>query len=239
MRRTDFGEADRLLLLVTPAGKQRVVAKGVRKTNSRLAGHIELFVQCQLMLAVGRNLDIVTQSQLVQSFPVMHADLGRLSCAYYVAELYDRLTQEEEAHAGLFRLLTQVFAAIDQTANLDLVVRACELQLLHIAGYRPHFHRCPVCQDLLTEQANRFSPTLGGVVCQRDSVADRQALPMSLNTFKLLRFLQTQPLAAIEQLALSQSVRDEAAALLRAYVRPLLERELKSVAFLDEMMRNP
>ena len=67
IRRADFGEADRLLTLITPLGKRRVVAKGARKTTSRLAGHIELFTHATLLLAVGRSLDIVTQSVILHS----------------------------------------------------------------------------------------------------------------------------------------------------------------------------
>ena len=58
---------------------------------------------------------------------------------------------------------------------------------------------------------------------------------MSLNAFKLLRFLQAQPLEAIERLNISASVREEAEQLLRIYIRRILERELKSVAFLEEV----
>src|ERR671917_366457 len=69
LRRSDFSEADRLLTLYTPRyGKRRVIAKGVRKTTSRLAGHIELFTRVQLLLAEGRNLDIVTQAQSIDGY---------------------------------------------------------------------------------------------------------------------------------------------------------------------------
>jgi DNA repair protein RecO (recombination protein O) len=233
LRRQDFGEADRLLLLASPAGKRRVVAKGTRKTSSRLAGHIELFTYANMLLAIGRNLDIVTQSQVLQSFPVLRNDLSRLSLAYYAAELYDKFIQEEEENRALFRLLVQTFTALDMTINPDLLLRAYELRLLHNAGYRPHLHRCVVCQELLTEQADHFSPALGGVLCTRDVAADRTALPMSLNAFKLLRYLQSQPLAAVERMHLSAAVRIEVEQMLRTYLRRLLERDLKSVAFLD------
>jgi len=58
---------------------------------------------------------------------------------------------------------------------------------------------------------------------------------MSLSAFKLLRFLQSQPLVAIERLQMSDSVRAEAEQILRAYIRRILERDLKSVAFLEEV----
>ena len=60
---------------------------------------------------------------------------------------------------------------------------------------------------------------------------------MSLSAFKLLRFLQAQPLEAIERLTISPATRTEAEQLLRGYIRRILERDLKSVAFLDEVGR--
>lgn len=233
LRRHDLREADRLLTLATPAGKHRVIAKGVRKTSSRLAGHTELFTHTRMMLAIGRNLDIVTQSQVIHNFPTVHTDLHRLGGAYYIADLYDKLTQEEEENHALFQLLIQALTALDATMNPDLVLRAYELHLLHVQGYRPHLHRCAVCQEILTEQADRFSPSLGGMLCAHHTDADRSALPISLNAFKLLRYLQSQPFKAIEQLHLSESVCAEGEQVLRVYLRHLLERDLKSVAFLD------
>jgi DNA repair protein RecO (recombination protein O) len=237
LRRSDFSEADRLLVLATPAGKRRVVAKGARKTSSRLAGHIELFTHIALMLAVGRNLDIVTQSQVLNSFATLRGDLSSLGGAYYIAELYDKVTEDEEENRPLFDLLVMSIGALDSGITRDLVLRAYELRLLDIIGYRPQLHRCPVCQELLTEDADRFSPTLGGVLCQRDAAADRSALPIQLATFKLLRYLQQQPFAVIGQMHISPGVRHEAETLMRAYLRHILERDLKSVAFLEETLR--
>jgi len=237
LRRSDFGEADRLLLLATPAGKRRVVAKGVRKTTSKLAGHIELFTRASLLLAVGRNLDIITQSQILAAHPTLRRDLPRLSCAYYAAELYDRFTQEEDESRPLYDLLVEVYNALDNSVNPDLVLRAYELRLLHLVGYRPNLFRCVVCNEPLSEAAERFSPTLGGVICPRDAEADRAAMPMSGPAFRLLRYMQSQPLSALEAMRLSPEVRGEAERLLRTYLRRLLERDLKSVAFLEDAMR--
>jgi DNA repair protein RecO (recombination protein O) len=69
LRRTDFGEADRLLSVFTPEhGKLRLVAKGARKPSSRKSGHLELFSEGQFLVAVGRDLDIVTQAETVEPF---------------------------------------------------------------------------------------------------------------------------------------------------------------------------
>lgn len=239
IRRSDFGEADRLLTLVTPLGKYRAIAKGTRKITSRLAGHIELFTHASLLLAVGRNLDIVTQSTILQSFDTLRGDLRRISAAYYCAELIDRLTEEQDENRPAFDLLVATLYALDTTQHIDLVLRFYELHLLGYLGYRPQLHHCAACQEALTEQTNRFSSTMGGALCPRCAPTDRSTMPMHLTTFKLLRYLQSQPIEAVERLGISAAARDEAEKLLRAYIRRILERDLKSVAFLDEVRDVP
>jgi DNA repair protein RecO (recombination protein O) len=235
LRRRDFQEADRLLVLATPAGKRHVIAKGVRKTTSRLAGHIELFTHSSMQLAIGRNLHIITQSQMRHSFSSLHSDLARLGAAYYVADLYDTFTQHEEENPPLFQLMLQTFFALDATHAPDVLLRAYELRLLHLMGYRPHLHRCAVCHTMLTEEASRLSPTHGGVLCPDHADHDRTAQAMSLSAFKLLRYLQNQPFAAIERLNISAATSSEAERILRAYLQHLLERDLKSLTFLESL----
>ncbi|MFO7166632.1 MAG: DNA repair protein RecO [Chloroflexota bacterium] len=235
IRRSDFGEADRLLTLMTPQGKRRVVAKGVRKTTSRLAGHIELFTYTTMLLAVGRNLDIVTQSVIRASYDGLRGDLERIGAAYYVAELIDRMTEDEDENRRAFELLVSTLGALDTSRSPDLVLRHYELHLLDALGFRPQLRECAMCQELLDEDTRHFSPAAGGALCPRCAPADRSASRMSLASFKLLRFLQMQPVEAVERLSLSQEVRREAEQLLRAYIRRILERDLKSVEFLEDV----
>jgi DNA repair protein RecO (recombination protein O) len=90
IKRSDFFEADRLLTLYTPKlGKIRAIAKGVRKPTSRKSGHVELFTHSQLLIAKGRNLDIVTQAETVHAFRSLREDLLRTTYAFYGAELLD------------------------------------------------------------------------------------------------------------------------------------------------------
>lgn len=232
LRRTDIGEADRILLLATPHGKQRIIARGVRKTTSRLAGSIELFTHVTLLLAIGRNLDVVTQAQVQAAHSGVRRSLERLGYAYYMAELYDTFVQGNLEHPDFFDLLVGAMATLDSTRNADLLVRAYELRLLHCAGYRPQLHRCVISQELLTEDASSFSPSLGGVLSPAHRSADRQAIEMSLPAFKLLRFLQQQPFATLERLDISADVRHEVAQLMQIYLRQFLERNLKTAPFL-------
>ena len=106
LRRTDFGEADRILTLMTPTlGKLRVIAKGVRKITSRKAGHVELFTRARLLLAHGRTFDIVSQAETVDAYRPLREDLLRGSYAHYLSELIDAFAQEGSEDQALYDLL--------------------------------------------------------------------------------------------------------------------------------------
>src|SRR5689334_23306948 len=95
IHRTNMGEADKILTVYTPTrGKSRLVAKGVRRTTSRLGGHLELFMHCKLLVAKGRNLDIITQSDTVNVFSSFRDNVNLFAYACYGAELLDRLTED-------------------------------------------------------------------------------------------------------------------------------------------------
>ncbi len=233
LRRSDFGEADRILTLYTPRfGKRRAIAKGVRKTTSRLAGHIELFTRVQLMLAEGRNLDIVTQAQIVAPYRALREDLERISLAYYVAELLDKLTTDEEGQSPAYPLLAETLDALDTAARPELAVRRFELRLLALVGYRPYLFQCAACQEELTEAANRWTPA-GGMLCPRCAASDGAAIPISLAAFKALRFMQREPLESVLGLRLGNDLMREIESLLRLTIRPILERDLKSIQFVN------
>ena len=82
IRRSDFGEADRLLTLFSvDHGKVRAVGKGARKPQSRKTGHVELFMRSKFLIAEGRDLDIVTQAEMVEAYAPLRDDLVRATYA--------------------------------------------------------------------------------------------------------------------------------------------------------------
>ena len=61
LKAADFGEADRVLTLYTAHhGKISAIAKGARRPGSRLGGHVDLLTHANLLLARGRNFEVVT-----------------------------------------------------------------------------------------------------------------------------------------------------------------------------------
>src|SRR5450830_302744 len=88
LRRTNYGEADRILQLLTPTGKRSVMARGVRREKSRLAGGIELFAICDVVIGEGRGeLGILTSARLVQFYRHIMEDYDRMQFAYVAIKL--------------------------------------------------------------------------------------------------------------------------------------------------------
>lgn len=239
LRRSDVGEADRLLTIFTPSyGKLKVSARGVRKTSSKLAGHLELFVHTRLHLARGRTFDVVTDSRVLHTFQTMRADLERIGWTAYVAELLDRMTVENNENAALFRLFRDVLTAIDETDDplrREVVIRFYELHLLTLSGYRPHLFHCAQCEAELDQRTERYNPYAGGALCPRCAPTHPLAVPLPLPVFKLLRFLARGTIADALTLNVSAALLNDAAMLLKVTYRQFLERDLKSVVFLDHV----
>lgn len=238
LRRKDFGEADRLLTLFTPErGKVRVVAKGIRKPASRKAGHLELFMRSKLLLAKGRDLDLVTQAETVNAYRPLREYLLRGAYAAYMVELLDRFTPDGQENREMYDLLCHGFGWLCEAPDLALTVRYYELQLLGLAGFQPQLHECVVGGEKIVAEDQFFSPSGGGAVCPRCGPEYPDAVPVSMNALKHLRYFQTQSYAKVAALTLRPSLHMEMEHLLARYLTSLLERQLKSVEFLKLVRR--
>ncbi|HEY6074740.1 MAG TPA: DNA repair protein RecO, partial [Anaerolineales bacterium] len=167
LRHSDWGEADRLLVLYTrQQGKARAIAKGARKVTSRKAGHLEPFTHVNLQLSKGRDLLIVTQADTIHAFPPIREDLALTGMAAYVIELLDRFIPDEEiAVPELFRLLIETLTRLSSGTDPWLAVRYYEMRLLDFLGFRPRLFECANCGKQILAQDQFFSFEAGGVIC--------------------------------------------------------------------------
>jgi len=238
LKRTDFGEADRLLTLYTrDFGKLQAIAKGARKPQSRKTGHVELFMRTQFLFAKGHDLDIITQAEMIESYPALRDDLVRTTYAAYIVELLDRLTMEEGQHISLYTLLADTLSRLAVTDDVRLVSRYYELRLLGISGFQPQLFNCLSCDEPIQEQDQFFSDDLGGLLCPNCHAADRRARPITAVAVKVLRYLQTRPWEMVQALQLKRPLHHELETIMHGYIAHILERDLKSVDFLHRLRR--
>ncbi len=197
--RHNLGEADRLITFITPdRGKLRAVARGVRRIKSRQAGHLELFVETDLMLAEGRKLDVVASARLVNYYD-MTKDWRNLGYAYLVAEMVSKLTDEGVAGSGLYQIVRQAYGQIGQGQADDLLELYFKLNLLVELGYLPHLDGCVVCHNQDETTQYFFNPELGGIADQ--TCTSLQSYPLSTDQIKLWRLVLSQPIEQVRQVA--------------------------------------
>lgn len=238
MRRSDLGEADRILTLFARGyGKIKAVAKGVRKPASRKVGHVELFTRVDLLLAQGHSLDVVSQAQMLDPFRPLHDDLERAVYAAHLVELVDAFTEEADEHDDVYDLLVAGLHWLCQTADLRRTARYYELHLLDMVGYRPQLFECVVGGEEIEAEAQFFSPMEGGVVCPSCGPQTPRVRPISLNALKVMRYLQQRTFETVEQLNLSEGVQAEVERLMLDLLTFHLERRLRSAAFLERLRR--
>jgi DNA repair protein RecO (recombination protein O) len=240
LRRMNLGESDRLLTFFSPElGKFRAVAKGVRRPGSRKAGHLEPFTQVRLLLARGRELDVVTQAEAVELFLGLQSDLERLGHAAYMVELLDQFTVEEGGSRPLYELIVAGLHELSKGGTPEAVVRYFELRLLDLIGYRPELFHCLGCGEDIQPQAQFFSASEGGVLCPACGASREDAWPIRLPVLKVLRHYQRSDLPAALAPHVSAGVHGEFEQLMRHYLTHQLERELRSPPFLDQVRSLP
>ena len=235
LKHAPLGEADRILTLYTPdMGKLRVVARGVRRTKSRMGGHLEPLTHVMVSLAQGRNLDTITEAETIHSFRGLKENLQRVSEAVYLAELVDGFSVEQSTGAIVFDLLLNTLGWLQEVPNPAQLMRYFEVQLLKHSGFGPELHQCVECRSTLKPRPHLYSCSRGGVVCpQCHGVSAEPMLHLSVTTMKLLRYFQREPYASVAELKVPPGILEETERLLRAYLRYVLERELKSAQFMN------
>lgn len=234
----NFGEADRILRLFTyDKGKITAIAKGVLKIRSRKAGHLEPFTLVNLLLAKGRDMDIITQAETVDGFLGLREDLRRVAYANYIVEVLDRFTYEEGPNVGIFRLLASTLSRLESQQNLETVIHIYEIRLLDLLGFRPQLFECVDCGKPVSAEDQYFSPLVGGVVCPRCGRARPEAWPIRMDVLRYFRHLQRSGWDKVQELIIPGEIEKGLADLLERYLTYLLERKLNTPDFLHEVQK--
>lgn len=158
LTRTNFGEADRIITFLTPDhGKIRLMARGVRRVNSKLAGGIELFSVAELSFIRGRgDISTLTSARLCRHYAHITTDIVRTMTGYDLIKKLNKVT-EDEPESDYFELLTQGFEALDDTdISNDLIKLWFSMQLLRLGGHAPNLRTDTQGNRLKADDTYRF-----------------------------------------------------------------------------------
>ena len=236
LRKFPLGEAALLVTLYTrEKGKVRALARGARRSSSKLVGHFAPLTQVKLSLALGRDLDHVTQVQVLDGFAPLKGNLGAITKGLYLAELVDGFGAEANPNQPLYHLVIDALHAIEADPDSDLPLRFFELHLLQVSGFMPELYRCVECRNSLEPGSHRFSPNLGGTICLDCNPTDARLRPLSLRALKVLRLLHRTRMAELPTLTMNAGLARELKALLGITVQYWLDKEIQSNSFLEHV----
>ncbi len=164
LQRRNYSEADRILVVYSKHyGKLSLMAKGVRKPKSRKRGALEIFSHFKFSAARGKNLDIVTETELINPFPVIRKDLKKTSVAYYLMEVVNKLTREGERNEKLYSQILKNLRMIEKTESLRKLREKFVYDSLVLLGFWPKSKFLPNPDEILADVTERelFSVRVG------------------------------------------------------------------------------
>jgi DNA repair protein RecO (recombination protein O) len=243
LRARDYSESDRIVTLLTrDLGKLGGIAKGAKASRKRFERKLEPFSHVMLYFRRrphGQLVFITRAEASAELVPfAIEDDLAKIALGSYMLELADAFTSEEAEAAGAYNVLAQALHTVGAAGASVALRQAFELRLLHWAGYGLEFSRCRQCASEIAamSQSAFFVVAKGGVVCARcrPTVTDG-ALRMEAASAAALARLGVGALS--DAIASGAGGADAAIAISR-FVSSVLDRRLRSAAFLDSVLSN-
>ncbi|MEN9644453.1 MAG: repair protein RecO [Actinomycetota bacterium] len=226
LRTYKLGEADRIVVLLTEEhGKIRAVAKGVRKTGSKFGARLEPMSHVRLLLSQGRELDVVSQADSVETLAPMLADLDHLTAGIAVLEAADQMSLDREPAPQLYRMVVGALRTIAERGG-PLVVPAFYWKLLAADGVRPELDMCVRCGE--DNQLVAFDMEQGGALCRNC----RTGAPLSDDALQVMRMILGGRLNDALDLPASRTTHEVMAHATRA-LEHHIERRLRTVAMFE------
>lgn len=233
-----FKETSKILKVYTKKlGKISVMAQGACRPKSPLIASSQPFAQVEFHLRAGRNMYYISQADLVKSFYSIREDMERLTYGFYILELLDKSTPDEEENEKLFLLLEK---ALDHLSNMDKdylkFISAYELKYISFIGYRPHLDACVVCNQALSGKL-KFSNELGGILCGQCLSQDIIAKNISSGLILAMNELLYSTFEDIPSLNISNDILIKIHEILVDYILYCIEiREFKSLSLVKNLM---
>ena len=226
LRTYKLGEADRIVVLMTERhGKVRAVAKGIRKTKSKIGARLEPMSHVEILLYKGRELDVVNQVELISSSAKLHHDLDRLTQGISMLEAVDHIASDMEPAPHLYTMLVGALQSLADQAS-PVVVAAFYWKLLAAEGVSPQVRKCVGCEQ--EEDLVAFDISQGGAQCR----SCRTGVSISQPALQLLQ----QVLGGQLNIALAQeasAASGELTHLATQAMEHFIERRLRSTSLFD------
>ena len=247
IRHSSSGEADLILAIYTADyGTIHVVGRGLRRAKSRLAGHLEPLSHVAIQLIRGKGIDIVTGADTLHGYIALRSNLEGIARGLVCVEMVEAFAPEEQPNQELYKLLLDALGLLNDGEG-DRLMWHFAFHVLRTMGYMPELQQCVACSNVVYPDEHLFSPGLGGVVCLNCARAVEPArsqeraraplLSLSSNALKVMRYFRDNRYETVRNLNVNGELAGELRRVLGGYIHYLLEREMRSAAFLSGLSR--
>ena len=191
----EFSESSCIVTLLTrDFGKIGALAKGARRRKSPFEGALDLLSISRIVFLHKKSdaLDLLTEAKLERRFRSALVDLNRLYSGFYVAELLNEMTDENDPNRELFELARKTLVAIDQGNETSFQLLHFELAALKLLGHQPMLDQCVGCgrPKQFTDLNVQFGMKHGGIFCAVCRKGKSNVVNLSARAWKFLRDLE-------------------------------------------------
>lgn len=203
IRNQDYGETHKLVTIFSKElGKITAIARGAKKTRSRMSSVTQLFTQGEYLIYLSKGLSTLQQGQIINSYRHIGEDIEKTAYAAYIIELTDKLTDDKERDPFIYDQLVLTLQWINDETDFLVPVMMYELKLFRKGGFSPVLDKCVRCSSV--EFPFAFSIEEGGLLCNRCRYLDNNAVGLGDSFVKLINTLQKVGLERVGNISIKR-----------------------------------
>ncbi|EKE21805.1 MAG: hypothetical protein ACD_7C00124G0001 [uncultured bacterium] len=226
LNKKDIGETDRIYSFYTlEQGKISAIARGVRKAQSKLAGHLENFYLIDLTVMKNKGLGNIASSIVENNFKNLRSNLSCLEKVFKVTRTLNRLINDQEKDADVFFLFLDYLNSLDKMNDntneiqINLITQGFIFKFLDALGYKIEINRCVKCGGKLSKNRNFFDCNCGGAVCEACGSNAGNILPISNNSIKIIRIFFQNKIGNLSKLKINHKESKELSHISRTFIK--------------------
>ncbi len=236
IRTLNYGETNKIITIFTRRyGKIGLMARGAKKTKSKLSSSSQLFFYGHFLYQQGKGLGVLHQGEAIDSFRSMKADIISMAYAAYLVEFTDKITDDRSPSPLLYDTLLQTMKGINDGISPEILALIFNVKMLPLAGIAANLDSCIHCGT--REGPFSFSMTGGGYLCRQCKSVDPYSVPLSKQVSKLLTLFKHVPLERVGTVSIKRENIKHMKNVIDSYYQQNAGLQLKSKRFLDQMAR--
>ena len=233
LARRNFKEKDKIITIITKEyGKFDVIAKGSQKVGSRLSGVCEPFTYSNIILSSLKNLAVVSNADIKDTFPEIKSDLQKVSQAFYISELAVRTCPNWHSNPEIFNTLLSTLYIMESGAVGKIAARYFEMELISVLGYKMDYEKCLCGKSCVFSEKVFYSPVVGSFLC-KDCANIHKSIGFPSAILSYMEALETTLPQNIKGMIFPDAVISDLEKLFKAHIVYRMDIEPKSSEFVN------